>query len=353
MTNPYSDLPDHHFWRRSVSMVETHLFDPVVRTRFRISEADRVATAGSCFAQHIARKLRQWGNNYLVAEDGVDLPEAERVAGQYGLFSARYGNIYTAAQLWQLWREAYAEWVPEERVWQRGDGRWVDPFRPTIQPDGFDDPEAVIADRTVHLAAVRSLFETCDILVFTLGLTETWQARGDGAVYPVAPGVAGGHFDPDRHIFSNFTCAEVEGSLSLFLDAMKMRNPQLRAILTVSPVPLAATYEDRSVLVSTTYSKAALRVAAEMITRRFDWVDYFPSYEIITGSPTSGLYYEDDAREVNALGVAHVMRLFRQHYLDGTIPKATSLTQADIGSTGTEGVICDEALIEAAARAGS
>jgi len=116
-------------------------------------------------------------------------------------------------------------------------------------------------------------------------------------------------------------------------------------ILTVSPVPLAATFEDRSVLVSTTYSKAALRVAAEAVIRRHDWVDYFPSYEIITGSPTGGLYYGPDDREVNPLGVAHVMRLFQRHYIDGDDASATSAA-VTADATTDDAVICDEALID-------
>jgi hypothetical protein len=346
MTTPYSGLPDHHFWRRSVGAIERHLLDPVVRTRFRIAPADRIATAGSCFAQHIARRLRSLGDYYMVVEDGAAIPEADRAARQYGLFSARYGNIYTAAQLWQLWREAYGEWQPAETAWRGAAGRWVDPFRPTVEPDGFDSPEAVATDRAAHLAAVRQLFESCDILVFTLGLTEGWRARSDGAVYPLAPGVAGGTYDPSAHEFVNFTASEVEDSLGRFLAAVKGRNPALRVILTVSPVPLAATFEDRSVLVSTTWSKAVLRVAAETMRSRHDWVDYFPSYEIIAGSPTGGLYYEEDDREVNSLGVSHVMRLFQRHYIDGdgdgTEPaSAAADIAAPIGN-----VICDEALID-------
>ncbi len=344
MTTPYSELPDHHFWRRSIASVEAHLLDPVVRTRFAIAPGDRIATAGSCFAQHIARRLRQLGDYYLVAEDGADLPEADRAARQYGLFSARYGNIYTTAQLLQLWREAQGEWTPAVAAWRREDGRWVDPFRPTVEPDGFDSPVSVAAERERHLAAVRGLFERCDILVFTLGLTEGWRSRADGAVYPLAPGVAGGVYDPAEHEFVNFAPAEVEADLAAFLEAVKMRNPRLRVILTVSPVPLAATYEDRSVLVSTTYSKAVLRVAAEAMIRRFDWVDYFPSYEIIAGSPTGGLYYEEDDREVNPLGVAHVMRLFERHYISGDA--APPVPAIDARITGAEGVICDEALID-------
>lgn len=343
MTTPYSGLPDHHFWRRSIASVEAHRIDPVVRTRFRIAPTDRIATAGSCFAQHIARRLQKIGDYYLVAEDGAHLPEADRAARQYGLFSARYGNIYTAAQLWQLWREAYGEWTPQETTWPGRDGGWVDPFRPTVET--FAEREAVITDRAQHLAAVRRMLESCDILVFTLGLTEACRSISDGAVYPLAPGVAGGTYDPACYGFVNYTAAEVEQDLARFLAAAKQRNPGLRVILTVSPVPLAATFEDRSVLVSTTYSKAALRVAAETMIRHYDWVDYFPSYEIITESPTGGLYYGPDDRQVNALGVAHVMRLFGRHYIDGDVPPPVSAaTTAD--ATTDDAVICDEALTD-------
>jgi hypothetical protein len=343
MTTPYSSLPDHHFWRRSIAAIEVHRIDPVVRTRFRIAPSDRIATAGSCFAQHIARRLQTIGDYYLVVEDGAHLPAADRAARQYGLFSARYGNIYTAAQLWQLWREAYGEWTSAEDAWPGRDGGWVDPFRPTVET--FPTREAVAADRAQHLAAVRHMLESCDLLVFTLGLTEAWRSLSDGAVYPLAPGVAGGTYDPAHYGFVNYTAAEVERDLTAFLDAVKARNPGLRVILTVSPVPLAATFEDRSVLVSTTYSKAALRVAAEAAIRRFDWVDYFPSYEIITGSPTGGLYYESDDREVNPLGVAHVMRLFQRHYIDGdAMPPASAAATA--GATTDSVVICDESLMD-------
>lgn len=170
MTTPYSDLADHHFWRRSIASVEAHRIDPVVRTRFRIAPTDRIATAGSCFAQHIARQLQSIGDYYLVVEEGEHLPQTERAARQYGLFSARYGNIYTAAQLWQLWREAYGKWTPAEEAWPGRDGGWIDPFRPTIET--FADRDAVAADRAKHLGAVRQLLESCDMLVFTLGLTE-------------------------------------------------------------------------------------------------------------------------------------------------------------------------------------
>ncbi|MGK3891080.1 hypothetical protein, partial [Enterococcus faecium] len=79
--------------------------------------------------------------------------------------------------------------VPAEPAWQRPDGRWADPFRPSIEPEGFATIEDLEADRRAHLAAVREMFAGLDVFVFTLGLTEAWVSRVDGAVFPIAPGV--------------------------------------------------------------------------------------------------------------------------------------------------------------------
>src|SRR3546814_16774573 len=53
-----------------------------------------------------------------------------------------------------------------------------------------------------------------------------------------------------------------------------------------------------------------------MLARGREWVDYYPSYEIITGSYNRSVYYESDYRGVNSLGVAHAMRCFEKHYVD-------------------------------------
>jgi len=340
MTNPYSKLADHSYWRRSVSDIEAHRFDPVVKPRFKIEPDTKVATAGSCFAQHISRGLAKSGCKYFVTEVGEHLSVEDRNRNNYGLFSARYGNIYTSVQLGQLFDEAFGARKPLDRAWQRPDGRWVDPLRQQVEPAGFDNPEAVAADRARHLSAVRKMFNECDLFVFTLGLTECWRSRVDQSVFSTAPGVVASAFDPDQHIFENLDVATNHAHLSAFLQNLHALNPTAKVLLTVSPVPLIATAEDRSVVVATSYSKAVLRVVADMAWREFDWVDYFPSYELITGSQAWGRYFEDDARLVNNLGVAHAMRCFLSNYL------ATDGDTARAAQPGTDSevsrVICDE-----------
>lgn len=315
-SHPYSDLPDYAYWRRGVTNVAPGQLDPVVEARFRFGARDKVATAGSCFAQHIGRYLEAIGCNYLVTERAHPLigPKAERMLN-YGLFTARYGNIYTSRQLLQLMERAYGRLSPEENVWKHDVGLVLDPFRPNIQPGGYNSERELEFDRERHFAAVREAFETLDVFVFTLGLTEAWRSRADGVVFPLCPGVAGGRFSAKEHEFINLDVDDVVSDMATFILRLRGVNPRARVILTVSPVPLVATAEPRHVLVSTVYSKSALRVACERLTRQFEGVAYFPSYEIVAGGFASKNYFAADGRSVTDEGVTHVMGVFGKHFL--------------------------------------
>lgn len=318
-THPYKSLPDKAFWRRSVAMPAPGDVDPVGVFGLRIGQDSKVATAGSCFAQHIARHLRSAGFQYFVAEQGHPLLAQEiREKHHYGLFSARYGNIYTARQLLQLFQRAYGRFEPLEQAWVEPDGTVVDPFRPTIQPGGFVCVEEMLADRQQHLAAVRHMFETLDVFVFTLGLTECWASTADGAVFPLCPGVEGGVFDAAKYRFENHDVTQIVADLDAFVEALRQVNPRAEIMFTVSPVPLMATADEGAhVLSATTYSKSVLRVAAETMRRKYPFVHYFPSFEIITGAYSRGRYFADDLRNVTEEGVSHVMRLFLAHATGG------------------------------------
>lgn len=314
-THPYSGLPRHQFWRAAMSESNPLEIDPVIPPPFGISPATHIASAGSCFAQHISRRLVQRNFNFMVTEAApTDLTALEAGHRNYGVYTARYGNLYSARQLLQLFLRAYGEFTPSEPPWLRTDGRLADPFRPEIEPEGFSDVTALEASRAEHFSAVRKMFETVDVFVFTLGLTEAWQSAVDGAVFPLAPGVVAGELHPERHTFVNFDVESVVADLAEFMRRLEGRNPAARVLFTVSPVPLAATYEPKHVLSATTYSKSVLRVAAERICQLNTRCGYFPAYEIIMGQQSRGAYFKSDLRAVNDAGVDHVMRLFFKHY---------------------------------------
>ncbi len=323
MAHPYRDVPPMQIARRAPA-------DPQPDGRFRLTRSDRIASAGSCFAQRITEGLRNSGYRYLVTE-----------AGNSESYSARYGEIYSTLQLLQITQAATGAFVPAEQPWPTSEGRWLDPFRPRIEPGGFDSPQAVLDARRQHLAAVKTLFEEADVFVFTAGLTETWCSTIDGAAFPVCPGTGVGTFDPDRYTFRNLGIDENVANLDAFLKLAWSINPALRVIFTVSPVPLAATMEPRHVVQSTTWSKAVLRVAVEEMRRRYESVDYFSAYEIVMGARPSG--FEDDRRTVTATAVNTVIASFFRHFGE---PLSAATLETSRPRALVEHDVCDDTFLE-------
>lgn len=339
IVNPYRGLPARAYWRTAVQ--ERHFFDlDELCEPLRLNKLDRIATAGSCFAQHIGRHLRESGAGYMDMEPRPDfLAERDEKRFGFGIYSCRYGNVYTARQLLQLAQEALGQRRPVDHVWQKSD-RWFDALRPGVDPVGYETPEQVMRLRARHLRAVAAMLHELDVFVFTLGLTEAWISRADGAVYPTAAGTIVGSHDPARYEFHNFRYPEILDDLKQFWRLLRSVNPKARMILTVSPVPLNATASGEHVLIASSRSKAVLRaVAGDFAADEAD-ATYFPSYEIISSHPARGMFFEPDLRNVNDCGVRLVMKHFFRLF-------------ADVDARATEDdaeIICEEAELDRALR---
>ncbi len=121
-TCPFRSLPAEAYWRKALVQTLAKDVNPASKPSFSISQTDAVATAGSCFAQHIARYLVGAGYNYFIAENShfIAPPDIAKKYN-YGTFSARFGNIYTPRQLLQLFNRAYGSFLPAQDVWIEGD----------------------------------------------------------------------------------------------------------------------------------------------------------------------------------------------------------------------------------------
>jgi len=58
-------------------------------------------------------------------------------------------------------------------------------------------------------------------------------------------------------------------------------------------VPFVRSFDGKDAIVANGYSKSALRVAAEIVTREYSWVDYYPSYESVTSSARMDSWEDD------------------------------------------------------------
>lgn len=309
MTVPYRTLPTEAFWRPAVADRHPLDIDRVWTPKAPFDRSTMIATAGSCFAQRLGQALRAAGARWLDAEPAPEtMPADARRAHNYGVFSFRTGNVYTARQLLQWLRWAEGTSVPDE-LWRMGNG-WVDPFRPSLEPAPHSEPGEVRTARASSLRAIASGLRRTDLFIFTLGLTEAWRNRDSGVEYPSCPGVIAGEFDPDVHAFHNAAFAEIARDLEACLVVLHGFNTAMRMILTVSPVPITATASGDHVLVASTHTKSTLRAVAGDLQKRHAAVDYFPSYELTASHPFRGMFYDPNVRTVSAAGVRHVMAHF-------------------------------------------
>ncbi len=180
----------------------------------------------------------------------------------------------------QIFEYTFEDWRPETRWWiSPRSGRVQDPYRRVIV---YDDMEAAEADFARHRVHSRRALERAEVLVLTLGLTEIWQDRRDGAVVclPAGPYVAeGGDMSAYRFRVSRY--GENLDNLEKIHALLARHNPACRIVVTVSPVNLWATFRtDADVISASCNSKATLRAAADEFVSRHANVRYFPAFEM-------------------------------------------------------------------------
>ncbi|MEA2839134.1 MAG: hypothetical protein QOF41_464 [Methylobacteriaceae bacterium] len=306
--HPYKSLPERQFWSKAVSTN----FDPADVGTFRrplIRPGEKVMSAGSCFASRLVPYLEKSGFEYVKTSSRH--PHFLNIGAEnlgYETFSAPYGNIYTARHLLQLAQRCVGKFSPQEDRWHC-DGAVIDPFRPGLRFFARSDREFDLLTKS-YLGAVLAALQACDVFIFTLGLTEAWRSKLDGAVYPACPGTVAGTFDAARHELVNLSAADVANDLNSFVDELREVNPKARVILTVSPVPMIATATHNHVLAATSYTKSVLRVAAEQAACQNEEVFYFPFYEIVTGPQAPKNLFEQDFRSISPEALEMVMSIF-------------------------------------------
>jgi len=347
--NPYNNLPKIAFWRSGVVESSPFNITDIYKKKWKIESNWKIATAGSCFAQHISQNLIKNGYNVLDMEPpprGLSIKLHKKYG--FSMYSCRFGNIYTVHQLLQLAQEAYGNFEPFDIAWEK-DGKYFDALRPAVEPDGLTAVNELYTHRKYHLSRVRKMLQTMDVFIFTMGLTEAWEHQESGTIYPIAPGIIAGKFDEKVFAFRNFKFQEIIEAFNKFQDILiKLRGEDNlpKMFLTVSPVPLTATASGNHVLSATVQSKSILRAVTGQLSSENNHIDYFPSFEIITNQNARGSFYKNNMRSVRPEGVDVVMKSFFSEHNTKKIDSMAANLQV-IQTDETDNIQCEEALLEA------
>jgi hypothetical protein len=243
---------------------------------FAINSSDMVMTMGSCFAREIEKHLVERG--FDLPMKSIAIPQEERVSK----VANDLLNKYTIQSMENEIRWAF-EGVPvpdEDLFLQTKDNLWHDPH---LSPNLIPASLKRVAERRDMVCSAFKRLPECKLVIATLGLAECWyDSKTDIHLNGVPPNDAIKR-EPERFFLDVLNYEEILESLERLHSLIrKYGHPEVRFLVTVSPVPFKATFTGGDAIAANCYSKSVQRAACEAFVKSHDYVDYFPSYETVT-----------------------------------------------------------------------
>lgn len=219
---------------------------------FSISPCERMLFVGSCFADNIGRRF---------------------VEDKFRAVVNPYGVMYNPASVMHTVR------------------RWIEENSPDIKASN-----GAIAPRTA---------------VFTLGTNHVYILNETGEI------VDNCRKRPQR-LFTEkeLSVEECEEYLAEAVQLLRGINPEVRVVITVSPIRYAKYGFHGSQL-----SKATLLLAADRLVRRYKdeeevLVEYFPAYEIVNDELRDYRFYREDMLHPTEQAVGYIWERFAETYFN-------------------------------------
>ncbi len=143
-----------------------------------------------------------------------------------------------------------------------------------------------------------------DVLFITWGTAWVYQIKDSNKI------AANCHKIPSSH-FLRFLLEtdEITKTYETFFQEIKQFNPTLKIVLTVSPI---RHWKDGAS--GNQVSKSTLLLAANKLAEKFDFVEYFPSYEIMMDDLRDYRFYENDMLHPNSLAIKYIWGKFKSCY---------------------------------------
>ncbi len=296
---------------------------PDFQPSFRIDKSQPIFTIGSCFARNIEKQLLLEGYNVAMAHFAPP-PEPDARADPDALLHRYLIHAIGNELSWALDPEAA---FPEAAYVELEPGGWFDLH---LHQMAAPSPIALVKARRKAIGDYMGLAARARLVVITLGLAEAWFDLRTGHYINAVPPQRARQLFPRRFEFRLLDPEEVLAELERVLALLAARgHPDLRVLITVSPVAMNTTFTGGEVLVANTYMKSAQRAAVEAFVRRHDNVDYFPSYESVTLSDRRRAWRADGAHVSDELVRLNVLRMLEAYGEGGAdLDKAERSTRA-------------------------
>ena len=251
-----------------------------------ITHKDKLLAIGSCFSSNMGEFLHQ---------------------RQFEILYDQFGVLFNPVSIEKNIQNALEESVDEDLILER-DGRFYHYDFPT----NFMRQDK--AELLEHLQSVQHAFSNrfykSNRLMITFGTAWVYRLISQNQI------VANCHKIPQKAFTKELLDLQhlKEHYTALFQD-LKQRNPKLEILLTVSPVR-----HIKNGLHENNLSKSILLLLSNYLSGTFDYVTYFPAYELVIDDLRDYRFFGNDLIHPNSQAIDYVYERFQDAYFsDKTI----------------------------------
>jgi tetratricopeptide (TPR) repeat protein len=246
-----------------------------------VSKATRFFTMGSCFARNLAMSLKQSGyiSHHMEIAEHINSTFANRV----------FVDWLRGAEIDPVVRDRILELLPQDRTKEQ------------------------------FVEAIR----ISDVFILTLGVAAAFFDRTTGAFVLPRSSALNSRALAEKYQFRTASVQENADNVRYMIDFIRSVAPDIRIVVTVSPVPMLASFEYESAVQADCLSKSTMRLVAHEVVNNsgIENILYWPSFEVFRwgGSNASNYYAADDgaAWHVSEAKVAGTIRAFVEMFSAG------------------------------------
>lgn len=145
-----------------------------------------------------------------------------------------------------------------------------------------------------------------DVLLITFGTSNVYVNNDNSEV------VANCHkFPQSKFSKEQLQPGEIINRYSQLIEDLKVFNPKLKIIFTVSPVKYL-----KDGLIENNLSKAVLTYSVHEIIKQYNYCSYFPAYELVTDDLRDYRFYKPDMAHPNHQAIQYVWEKFELSYFN-------------------------------------
>jgi len=258
-----------------------------------ISHKDKIMSIGSCFASNVQR--------YLTDRD-------------FTLAANSFGILFNPVSIAKRIRNAINNTIDKNLFVER-DGLWYhyDYHSITVGDSKAELVQFIEANQKEFAQELA----TTSRLIITLGTAWVYRLISADEI------VANCHKIPQKEFKKErLDLEELKTTYIALFNDLKQRNPNLEIIVTVSPVR-----HIKNGLHQNNISKSILLLLTDFLDQNFEYVHYFPAYELVMDDLRDYRFYKADLIHPNEQAVDYVFDYFQEIYFSDKTKEIADLAK--------------------------